>query len=375
MVGSDNRFFGFCIALCNRDGLSDFVFEGFLDALRPVYPAADGIDISDHKSIERFVVQFKQAQEARLDRAAGFAQINGHYCSASDVKDVLDEMARAGIPESDFEAVFRRWRAKMAPGAGAIPSQEVAIDDPEPVIRLSLPAMDGLVLTDSRAGFSAGSEEFQKAIQWVRMRARIAKVKSVCREWIGILPAVGVSLLILLFWSLLPTVASATAGAIWSSVKTIQGAIFWRFAGTAFGITAGVDLLIWGIVKASTGSGSAIDNSHEWRLVTRSGSPGGRVRAATIRDLYNHTHGHGAWERRNSRMKTAGAVLASVAVLVCPLFGIPSLQEAGVQGTAAIIGYYLVYPLLPLAAIGVLVAVIAGLAYWLSKSSPPLRMR
>jgi hypothetical protein len=166
----------------------------------------------------------------------------------------------------------------------------------------------------------------------------------------------------------LPLLIFAILDGIYTSVSSIHWGILWRFVGTALGITAGVDLLIWGFVKASTGDGLGIDPTHEWRIVTQNGSPGARVGPATMKDLYEHTHGHGSWERRNTRRGTTGAVLASLTVVICPLCEIPFLLNSGVQGFGPIIGYFLIYPLLPLAVIG-------GVIYWLWRLYPPLNIR
>jgi hypothetical protein len=146
----------------------------------------------------------------------------------------------------------------------------------------------------------------------------------------------------------------------------IHAGILLRFVGTALGVTVGVDLLIWGHGKSSTGGGDRTVHSHEWRVMTKDGRPGARVGPATAKDLYEHYHGHGSWDRRNSRIKTNCIVLAAVVVFACPLLEIPFLQRAGARGFSAIVGYFLIYRLLPLALLGVA-------AYWLVRWTPRLR--
>jgi len=144
------------------------------------------------------------------------------------------------------------------------------------------------------------------------------------------------------------------------AVRTIHLGILARFAGTAFAITAVIALLLWGLATALTAGGNAIDRTHEWRIVLPGGRPGGRVRAATQKDLYEHRHGHGSWGRRKKRIDSTCLVLAGVAVVVSPLLQLRLLWKAGVGGVVPMIGYFVMYPMLPM-------VLVTGLAYWLRK--------
>ncbi|MGA2569772.1 MAG: hypothetical protein ABSF23_04570 [Terracidiphilus sp.] len=354
--------------------MSDSLFDGFLDALHPKYPTENLPGDLDREAIEKILAQFSQFHEARLEAVAAFAGSYGFYCPALDVREVLNWMSRKGISDSDFSKVFRRWRETTAPRTGSVSGGGIGTEDLFLPGEFNMPLIPHLLLgikdpiENPREDFLSDLEEFEKAIRRVRWETRKSKIGTAWRGGIRSLPQMGIALLVQLFWIFLPWAVLAVIVAMWHSVSAIRGAIFLQFAGMAIGITAGVDLLIWGLVKLSTGGGSAIDSRHEWRVLTRNGRPGARVGPATMKDLYEHTHGHGSWDRRNSRRSATGAVLAVVVFFVCPLLEIPFLEEAGIQGLSPIVGYFLIYPLLPLAVIG-------GLIYWLSKLSPPVNLR
>jgi hypothetical protein len=370
----DNRFFRFCIALSNKSNVSNFVFDGFLGALQPEYPTGKLPAGSDREAIEKIFAQFSQFHEARLEKVAAFAASYGFYCPSLDVREVLNWMSGKGISDSDFEKVFRRWRETTAPRAGPVSGGEIGTEDMFLTTPFNMPSIQRLPLKikdpieNPREDFLSDLEEFEKAVRWVRRGARKSKIGTAWRGGIRSLPQVGIALLSEILWIIVPCAVFAVIVAMWHSVSAIRGAILLQFAGMAIGITAGVNLLIWGFVKLSTGGGSAIDRRHEWRVLTRNGRPGARVGPATMKDLYEHTHGHGSWERRNSRRSATGAVLAVVVFFVCPLLEIPFLEQAGVHGVSPIAGYFLIYPLLPLAVIG-------GLIFWLNKISPPLKIQ
>jgi hypothetical protein len=370
----DNQFFGFCTALCNKSTLEDYTFEGFLDALRPVYPTINPSDISDQSSIDRLIAQFNQSRDTRLQRISDYAQFSGHFCSTCEIQEVFDWMHSKGISDSDCERVFRRWREKTTPRSESVPALGFSIDDMTLTSPLAEPLINNLIwdikvpTTNPCVDYLSGIEEFDKAVRWVRRRTRISKATAAWHKCMSSLPQMSLAFLIQMFWLFLPWVILAAIVAMWHSVSAIHGIIFLQFAGMAIGITTGVDLLIWGFVKASTVGGSAIDPTHEWRIRLPNGKPGARVKPGTMKDLYEHTHGHGSWERRNTRIKNTGTVLACLTILACPLLEIPFLQNAGVQGIGSIIGYFLVYPLLPLAVLG-------GLIFGLYKLSPPLKIQ
>jgi hypothetical protein len=371
------------------------MFNMFLDAVRPVYPTVDTFDIKDKDSIDRsmrrYLDELSQVREKQFDRIVEFARYSGCYTSVADVRSVLNRMIEKGIQDSNFETVFRRWRDTKASSIGSVSRRGVTGGwrlkknaDTEktditsllyaPLITFSHPSIVSAPVKswEDHSSSIEELEEFEKAIRWVRRRDRKLNAKALWGKWIHSLPKMSMALLSQLFWTFLPwgvvfTIVSLIAF-MWKAVSLIHWGILWQYAGMAIGITAGVDLLIWGFVAMSTSGGSAIDHSHEWRMVTRNGRPGGRVGPATMKDLYEHTHGHGSWERRNTRRSTTGAVLASLTVVICPLCEIPFLLDSGVQGIGPIVGYYLIYPLLPLAVIG-------GLIYWLFKISPPLNIR
>lgn len=159
------------------------------------------------------------------------------------------------------------------------------------------------------------------------------------------------------------TVTFGIPGAIllmWGAVRTIRWEVLLQFAGVALGITVGADLLIWGFAALLTAGENKVDRTHEWRYVTNRGLPGGRARSATVKDLYEHSHGHGSWQRRNGRIQKTCGVLAVLVALACPVFEMPFLEEAGVHGIGPIAGYFLIYPLLP-------IALIFGAVFWLDR--------
>jgi hypothetical protein len=264
-------------------------------------------------------------------------------------KDIIEEFE--GINIKKFDGTLRNSKPR-------------AVSKKRPLLRLLAVSVVLLIVTVVLAGATG---------DWAYGAVPLLIVGMI---WTGVIVyycVVHIKTIIALSWTLfvsygLPSLIIAMGYGIYSSVSSIHWGILWRFAGTALGITAGIDLLIWGFVKASTSGGSAIDQSHEWRVVTRDGRPGSRVGPATMKDLYEHTHGHGSWERRNDRISKTGTVLASLAVVICPLCEIPFLLDSGVQGIGPIAGYFLIYPLLPLAVIG-------GIIYWLWKLYPPLNIR
>jgi len=137
--------------------------------------------------------------------------------------------------------------------------------------------------------------------------------------------------------------------AAWS----IQWGILLGFAGRALGLTVVVDLVLWIVAKGAYSKGYETDRSHEWRYLTRGGRPGGRAKSASISDVYDHIHGSGSWEKRKRSLGYFCTALGVVAVVACPLVEISYLQSVGVQGVGLFINYLLIYPLLPLALIGV----------------------
>jgi len=141
----------------------------------------------------------------------------------------------------------------------------------------------------------------------------------------------------------------AVGNAAWS----IQWGILLGFAGRALGLTVAVNLVLWVVSKSAYSKGYETDRSHEWRYVTRGGSPGGRAKSASISDVYDHIHGSGSWEKRKGSLGYFCAVLGVVAVVACPLVEMSYLQSVGVQGVGLFINYLVIYPLLPLALIGV----------------------
>jgi hypothetical protein len=172
------------------------------------------------------------------------------------------------------------------------------------------------------------------------------------------------------FWSVLgalfPLLLVMVFAFLGEAFKSIQWKTALKFIGISAGSTAVIDLLIWGLSAALTSGGSSTVHSHEWRVATSGGQPGARWGPATRRDVYNHYHGYHSWEESRSRIRRTCGVLAVVMVFACPLLGISFLYDWGVRGVMPIVGYLLVYPVLP-------VLVIGGLAYWVVKTAPPVR--
>jgi hypothetical protein len=63
-------------------------------------------------------------------------------------------------------------------------------------------------------------------------------------------------------------------------------------------------------------TGSKMSSSHEWRYMTYDGKPGAYAGPATEKDLYERSHGHGAWKRDERRMlKVLGTIAGGIGVL------------------------------------------------------------
>jgi hypothetical protein len=160
-------------------------------------------------------------------------------------------------------------------------------------------------------------------------------------------------------------VVGAGLSLVLATVNFVHWGVLLRFAGIALAATGGVAFLIWGFCALLVSGGNAIDPTHEWRYVNRGGSPGGRFRAGTRRDLYDHIHGSGSWARRDARVMKVCKILCAIAVPVCPLICFPYLQQNGVKDIETYIGCYLVYPVMPAILV---IAIVAGLAYWYKKT-------
>jgi len=146
------------------------------------------------------------------------------------------------------------------------------------------------------------------------------------------------------------------------TVQLMERRVLWHYAGEAFTDSAGLSLLIWAITAAMAARGNVAVTSHEWRVRLPNGQPGARVGPATRRAVYEHTH-HENWERRNARIRTVAIILSAIAIFGCPLLETRWLMSH-VQGIRAIVGYYVVCPVLPFAIVG---GLIAALVRWLSK--------
>jgi len=132
----------------------------------------------------------------------------------------------------------------------------------------------------------------------------------------------------------------------WKLASTLQFAVLLAFTGRSLAVTLALALPIWGFGRMSASGGGNIDRSHEWRLVTKDGRPGARVRDATARDLYEHTHGYGSWDKHARGTKRACFVLCVLLFLVCPLFWLSYLRESGADFIKIAV-YYAIYPLAP----------------------------
>ena len=413
MLDRSNNFWRFCCAICDKDDVGEDKFRRFLEALRPM----DSFGNASSPSLERFSILFSPEElnvypSIRVANIVDLAKCSGYETTAAEVNESLRMMKYQGIAESDIATVFRRCRTTMSSNWARLRR----IGDPMWMEASYNSEFENAIVWVQSGGRRSKAKTFpRKFYLWGLLAASVVllavsvtkSLKQIDADtytldwsmgnWMyGLVPMLiagtilaGVSVyyciahketVIAFFWVLMesygfPMIIAAIGLLIFAigygiilAVSFVHWGILWQFAGIAIGITAGVDLLIWGFVKASTSGGSAIDRSHEWRIVTRNGSPGGRLGPATMKDLYEHTHGHGSWERRNDRISKTGAVLASLTVVICPLCEIPFLLDSGVQGIGPIAGYFLIYPLLPLAVIG-------GLIYWLSKISPPLNIR
>lgn len=239
------------------------------------------------------------------DKLAVLASRSGYFTHRSEVEDFIQSLAKANISEINF----------------------------------------GATIATSRLGGSATSKPSWRE----RFRSGLGITVSVLTQ--------------LTMFVVLP----AAIAFLWGAVRSIRWEVLLQFAGVALGITVGADLLIWGFAKLLTAGGNKIDHAHEWKYVDGRGRPAGRAHAATVKDLYEHSRGHGSWERRNGRIEKTCGVLAVLVSLACPVFEIPFLEEAGVHGVGPIVGYFLIYPMVPLALIGAFV-------YWVDRATKRIQI-
>jgi len=97
-----------------------------------------------------------------------------------------------------------------------------------------------------------------------------------------------------------------------------------RFAPLTAFSCAVCSILLNGLRSVGTGKGYSTDPHAEWRYVNRDGSVGGRYGAATVRDVYEHRHGSGSWQRKEENFLTFVSVLrvgTFVLAIVMPFFG------------------------------------------------------
>lgn len=282
----------FCTDLCNKEKLTESVLDEFLFAffvIGPLDPA----------------------------RIVAVAERAGYYASASDVPLLVEILKRQGITEGDFGGVFRRCRTTAR-----------------------RPWREWLYKESQRVS------EFEAA---VHVRGTQSTASTSLRERFGKLAGKAGATLRTLGEVALLMVVSAVCAFMWDALSSIHLKILLTFVGTPLAITVVLNLLIWGSGRALTSGEDKIDQSHEWRVVTSSGRPGGRVKSATRKDVYDHVQGHGSWNRRRARIQSTCVVLGGLVALACPFFALPVLWDAGVKDLGPIIGYFLVYPLLPLA--------------------------
>ncbi len=203
------------------------------------------------------------------------------------------------------------------------------------------------------AGYT-GNSDLESAILWVKKGAS-ESTPGKSSPWLLI-----VEFFVRFFAQLVFPAVLGLLYLAYLSVHSLSLELLLEFVGIAVAVTVVVDLVVWVLGVALTAGGDAIDHSHEWRYVTRNGTPGARAHAATKKDLYDHTHGYGSWERRKERIRTVCKVISVLVALACPFLEIPFLRASGVVGVLPIVGYLVVYPLLP-------IAIIVGVALWATK--------
>ncbi len=72
---------------------------------------------------------------------------------------------------------------------------------------------------------------------------------------------------------------------------------FW-VVGASLGAVCLANLLTVSISASLGHSGYETDESHEWRLLDGSGKPAARIGPASRKDVHDHHHGRGSWEKR-----------------------------------------------------------------------------
>jgi hypothetical protein len=83
-----------------------------------------------------------------------------------------------------------------------------------------------------------------------------------------------------------------------------------------------------------TRDGYSIHPNAEWRYVNRDGRAGGRYGPATVRDVYEHRHGSGSWQRKEENFLTFVSVLrvgTFVLAIVIPFFSVDWLVPGDVS--------------------------------------------
>jgi hypothetical protein len=188
MLDRYNRFFRFCGILCDSGKVDESVFKQFLYSLRPECPTLAPFDIADQSSIDQFVAQYKYQRslfhEKRIEQIVDFVRYNGCYTCVPEVLEVFVRMERKRIDESDFEKVFQRWRETKTPSAVWVLRQEIQRVDMAQVNPFITPLINDS-FADSWEDYIPNIDEFEKAIRWVRRRARISKAKAAWREQKG----------------------------------------------------------------------------------------------------------------------------------------------------------------------------------------------
>jgi len=113
-----------------------------------------------------------------------------------------------------------------------------------------------------------------------------------------------------------------------------------RFAPLTAFSSAVCSILLNGLRSVGTGDGYSIHPNTEWRYVNRDGSVGGYSGAATVKDVYEHQHGRGSWQRAEKKFLTSVGFLrvgAFVLAIVIPFFGADSLVPREVSKVIVIL--------------------------------------
>ena len=172
------------------------------------------------------------------------------------------------------------------------------------------------------------------------------------------------------FCVILPLLTSNSGKSIVRGIGRSISAVSWwtlcKYAGIEILVFAGLLVVIWLLVKLMTGGGYSVDRSHEWRLMGRDGKPGAHYRDATTKDVYEHQHGHGSWERRNETIRSVSTFASVGAWFAAGAIVWPHLQAHGVGGLGCGILFFL-WPVGPIA-----VVVIAGML--LAKFVPKIQL-